>query len=424
VPSSYPLSTQLVEHLGWRLLGVLCKLKSVLLYTKGLPGASVDAKKMDPFVPQTLPVDIDWQPLIPLMGPANRALAHFDGVLYGLPNPEVLMSPLTTQEAVLSSRIEGTQATLGEVFRFEAGEAPGEESRRLDIQEILNYRVALHRAERELKTRPFNLNLLLELHNILLDSVRGRNKERGQFRRVQNWIGRAGCKIEEAEFVPPDPAQLPPCLDNLEKYYHTDSPDLLVQLAIVHAQFEVIHPFLDGNGRLGRILIPLFLFERKLLTQPVFYLSSYLEQHRDEYIERLRGLSQLNGWNPWIEFFLKAIAEQAETNMKIARSMMDLYERLKAEVIGLTHSQYAVPLLDVLFEHPIFSSSTLEDRPGLPSKQMIMTLLGKLKDAGILIVLRESRGRRAQILGFPELLNLCEARDVLPSRHLQVRPEA
>jgi Fic family protein len=220
----------------------------------------------------------------PLLGKANRALAQYDGVLYGLPNPEVLLSPMTTQEAVLSSRIEGTQATLGEVLEFEAGEEPEEESKRLDIQEIINYRRALKAAERELKKRPFNLNLLLSLHSILLNSVRGRNKGKGQFRKIQNWIGLPGAPLKKAQFVPPRPEVLPEFLDNWEKYYHLDRPDPLVQLAIIHGQFEILHPFLDGNGRLGRLFVPIFLFEKQILSRPMFYLSAFLEAHRDEYV--------------------------------------------------------------------------------------------------------------------------------------------
>src|SRR5262245_30402157 len=201
-----------------------------------------------PFVPQHLPhKDVKWEPLIPLIGQANRALAHYDGVLYGVPNPAVLLSPLMTQEAVLSSRIEGTQATLGDVLKFEAGEEPKHEARRLDIQEINNYRKALRAAYKELKTRPFNLNLLLKLHSILLDSVRGRDKGRGRFRTIQNYIGAAGTPMEQAAFIPPEPRLLAALLHNWEKYYHMERPDPLVQLAVVHAQFEIIHPFVDGN---------------------------------------------------------------------------------------------------------------------------------------------------------------------------------
>ncbi len=362
---------------------------------------------MKPSRPE-VPADIriDWERLIPFIGPANRAIANFSGVLYGLRNPEVLLSPLTTQEAVLSSRIEGTQATLGEVLKFEAGEAPQEESRVLDIQEILNYREALYRAEDELRTRPFNLNLLLELHRILLNSVRGRDKSRGQFRKIQNWIGSPGSPITRADFVPPDPLSLLEHLTDWENYYHSDPPDLLVQLALIHAQFEIIHPFLDGNGRIGRILIPLFLYEKRLLARPVFYLSSYLETNRDEYIGRLRALGRQR--DAWIEFFLIAITKQAEANVEAARGIMQLYERLKPRVITLTRSQYAVPVLDVLFERPILSTSSFENRSGLPGKTMIIRILSKLREAGILSIGRVQTGRRPQILVFDELLNLCE----------------
>lgn len=371
---------------------------------------------MTPFVPQKLPLtDIAWEPLIPLIGKANRALAHYDGVLYGVPNPTVLLSPLTTQEAVLSSKIEGTQATLGEVFRFEAGEEPEQESRRLDIGEIMNYRRALRHAEASLNDRPFNLNLLLELHSILLDSVRGRNKARGQFRRTQNWIGAYGSPIEQAEFIPPDPLRLMEFLDDWEKYYHAERPDSLVQLAIVHAQFEIIHPFLDGNGRLGRILIPLFLYEKGLLSRPMFYLSSYLESHREEYIARLRALGQSPGaWNQWIEFFLVALIQQAQDNVSKARAILDLYEGLKIRVLELTHSQYAIPLLDQLFQRPVFQSSHIRlPVTPQPSRQAIANLLRTLRDAGILKVIREGRGRRAQGLALAELINLCEGRDAI-----------
>jgi hypothetical protein len=201
---------------------------------------------------------------------------------------------------------------------------------------------------------------------------------------------------------------------NGEKYYHENEPDLLVQLAVIHGQFEIIHPFLDGNGRLGRILIPLFLFEKDILSRPVFYLSAYIEEHKDEYIERLRGLSRdPREWNRWVEFFLKAIIAQADVNLKAAQGIKELYGELKTEMINLTHSEFAVPLLDALFEHPVFPSTALDGREGLPSKQMTMVLLKKLKHTGILMVVREPRGRRAQILALPRLLNLCEGREVM-----------
>jgi Fic family protein len=377
-----------------------------------------------PFIPGSLPIQLDWESLIPSIGAANRALASFNGALFGMPNAELLLSPLTTQEAVLSSKIEGTQATFGEVLKYEAGEQPIQEARRLDIQEILNYRTALKAADDELRRRPFNLNLLLALHSVLLDSVRGRDKARGRFRTVQNWIGRPGSSIREAIYIPPEPGRLRPLLDNWEKYYHADRPDPLVQLAMIHGQFEIIHPFIDGNGRIGRILIPLFLYEKGLLSRPVFYLSAYIESHKEEYISALDALSsrQDGAWNRWVEFFLKALTQQAQKNLESARSIIGLYERSKAEIIRITHSRYAVPLLDLLFRQPIFSPAQLERHGGVPSKQMTMSLLGRLKDAGILVVTRESSGRRPQILAFAELVNLCEGHEVI--RRRKAKPSA
>jgi Fic family protein len=369
---------------------------------------------MKPFIAERLPLtDIDWPSLVPLIGQANRAIALYDGILYGVPNPEVLLSPLTTQEAVLSSRMEGTQATLGDVLKFEAGAEVAEESKRQDIQEIINYRRALQTAEEELKRRPFNLNLLLQLHGILLDSVRGRNKARGQFRTEQNWIGPPGSTIQEARFVPPTPLLLKDHLDNWEKYYHGEERDPLVQLAIVHAQFEIIHPFLDGNGRLGRILVPLFLHEKQLLSRPMFYISSYLEANRDEYVAGLRDLGRPKSWDRWIEFVLRAVTEQAKANSATARAIIELYERLKIKLIELTHSRYAVPLLDHLFDQPIFQSSQLTRHRQMPSLPTVMQMLRRLRKAHILKTVRKSSGRQAEIFAFVELLNLCEGKKVM-----------
>lgn len=370
---------------------------------------------MKPCIPDKLPITaIDWEPLIPLIGESNRALAYFNGVLYGIKNPDVLLSPLTTQEAVLSSRIEGTQATLGEVFKFEAGEAPEEESRRNDIGEIINYRRAMRVAELELKTRPFNLNLLKRLHGFLLAGVRGNNKARGEFRTTQNLIGLPGATLETAQFVPPVAQMLPEYLDNWEKYWHLDRPDPLVQLSVIHAQFEVLHPFLDGNGRLGRMIIPLFLYEKNILAQPEFYISAYLEEYSDEYIHRLYAIcNDDDGWDKWVAFFLKALIEQANANGKKAQAIIQLYERLKKQVIDITHSQFAVPLLDQMFKQPVFPSNIFDNIPGMPTKTAILTMLNKLKTEKILAVVRPSSGRRSQVLALTELLNLCEGKKII-----------
>ncbi len=369
---------------------------------------------MQPFEPKPLPrEDTAWGQLVPAISRANRELARYDGMMHGVPNPALLLTPLTTQEAVLSSRIEGTQATLGEVLTFEAGAEIEGEARRQDIHEILNYRKAMGDAEKELRTRPFNLNLLKRMHAVLLHSVRGKNMARGEFRRDQNWIGVPGEPIEQALFVPPAPGRVPSLMDNWEKYWHADERDALVQLALVHAQFEIIHPFLDGNGRLGRIQVPLFLHEKKLLARPMFYLSGYFERKKDEYVARLRGLNGAEGWNRWIEFFLTAVAEQAIENAQKARAILALYEKLKADILKLTHSQYAVPLLDRLFRQPIITSTHIMRDKKMPTRPMVMMLLKRLREAKILKSIREASGPKPQVLVLAELLNLCEGKKVV-----------
>jgi len=370
---------------------------------------------MKPFTPPPLPwPNLDWESLIPVIGRANRALAQFNGILQGVPNPGLMLSPLATQEAVLSSKIEGTQASLDDVLKFEAGDKPAEKALADDVQEILHYRLALRTAVAALKKRPFNLNLLKELHEILLAGVRGNDKARGRFRPVQNWIGHPGSPMTEASFVPPTPDRVFEFMDTWEKFYHAESPDPLVQLAMVHAQFELIHPFLDGNGRLGRILVPLFLAEKGVLTQPMFYLSAYLEEHRDAYLARLRDLSQApKNWTRWIEFFLQAIEAQATVNTRTARAILALYQAKKVQVLELTRSPWAIVVLDHLFQHPVLSASALPFKRNGPSRQVAAVLIAKFKEAKILKTVHPSRGRRAEVLAFPALLHLCEGRTVL-----------
>ena len=368
---------------------------------------------MKPFEPEQLPPEgLDLLALLPALGKANRAIATLEGLFYGIPNPNVLLSPITTQEAVLSSKIEGTQADFEDVLKFEAGEPPTEASRREDIYEIINYRKALGLSEKLLQDRPFCLHTLLKLHEVLMDSVRGHNKARGRFRSIQNWVGKPGTPIEEAAFVPPSPLQLQDHLNRWEAYWHGDAPDVLVQLALVHAQFEILHPFIDGNGRLGRMIIPLFLFEKKILSRPCFYLSAFFEARRDDYISRLRELGQPGSWTRWSAFFLEGVASQAEANTNKARAIQDLFARLKKQVLELTHSQFAVPLLDFMFERPIFRASDISKLAHMPSVPMVATLLGQLRQSGILHTVRSGAGRRPQILALSELINLCEGRKV------------
>lgn len=358
------------------------------------------------------PVELDWPQLIPLLGPASAAVARYDGTLAAIPNAAVLLSPLTTQEAVLSSRIEGTQATMGEVLEFEAeGGAPElSEARRNDIHEVLNYRAAMRMAEKMLIDVPLSQRVVRESHRVLLDSVRGQGKSPGEYRRIPNWIGPAGCTVEQARFVPIGADKLPDAMSAWERYLHIDAPDRLVQLAIVHAEFEALHPFLDGNGRLGRMLVPLFLWQNGVIARPMFYLSAFLEAHRDEYYERLLAVSRDGDWTGWCRFFLQAIKTQAEENQHKAADILALYERMKREVTELTRSQYAIHTLDWVFERPIFKSSDFVANSSIPIPTA-KRILSVLRGGGVLKVLMEAGGNRPATLCFPALLNIAEGRE-------------
>lgn len=371
---------------------------------------------MQPYVPDALPLtELEYRLLLPLVGQANAALARYDGLLAGIPNPAVMLSPLTTQEAVLSAKIEGTQITVDEVLEQEAGLLKEGEKYK-DIQEASNYRKALLAARQHLEAYPIRLGFVRELHRILLDGVRRQDKTPGEFRRDQNWIGQPGCTIEQATFVPPNPLQLPDFLHAWEQYLDSDDMDFLIQTAVVHAQFELLHPFKDGNGRIGRILIPLFLFQKRALSQPMFYLSEYLEAHRDEYYQRLKGISASKDWNGWIVFFLRATIDQAVQNIRRVEAIKALYDEMKVAIQETTHSQYAVHLLDAIFSKPIFRLTVLAQQLaadfGIHDKTA-SALLRQLRDAGILRELQPGSGRRAAILCFPRLINLAEGKEVL-----------
>jgi Fic family protein len=347
-----------------------------------------------------------------MLGPARAALARFDGILGALPNAAVLLSPLMTQEAVLSSRIEGTQATMGEVLEFEAGAAPKDADPRqtADIQEVLNYRKAMGRAVELLNDLPLCQRVLKEAHQVLLEGVRGKGKAPGEYRRIPNWIGPPGCAIEQAKYVPISSERLPAAMDRWERYIHTDAPDRLVQLAMLHAEFEALHPFLDGNGRLGRMFVPLFLFSIKALRSPMFYISAYLEARRDEYYERLLAVSRNGDWTGWCVFFLKALTDQARENHDKAAAILKLYTVEKDRIMELTHSRFAIKGLDFIFNRPIFSSSAFSEESGVPDESA-RKILKTLRKNGFFKTLRESKGRQPAILAFRELLNIAEGRE-------------
>lgn len=355
------------------------------------------------------PKQLDWEQLIPLVGPANAAVARYDGVLSAIPNASVLLSPLTTQEAVLSSKIEGTQATMGEVLEFEAegGRKNIAAEKREDIYEVLNYRKAMRHAENRLTDLPLCQRLIKEAHVILLDGVRGQGKAPGEYRRVPNWIGPQGCSVEEARFVPISAGELSNGMGRWDSYINGEAPDRLIQLAVLHAEFEALHPFLDGNGRLGRMCVPLFMYQAELIHRPMFYISAYFERNREEYYERLLAVSRDDDWSGWCAFFLGAVREQAEHNLEKANAVLDLYNKMKSKMVEISHSQFSIHALDWIFENPIFNSTDFTNSSGIP-KPTAARILRVLKEEDILQVWQKASGRRPAVFGYADLLNVAE----------------
>ena len=356
----------------------------------------------DSYTPKNLPItDLKWESFVHLIGKANAEITRFDGLLQTIPNPSVLLSPLTTNEAVLSSRIEGTQATLKEVLEFEAN--PQKETKKYeDIQEVINYREALQSAITEMDKYSLSSRVIRKAHEVLLQGVRGQNKDRGNFRRQQVYIGKPGATIEQATYVPPTAEKINDLISNLEKYIHDDDKDVLVQLAIVHAQFEMIHPFMDGNGRVGRMLLPLFLYFKKTITYPSFYLSEYFESHRDEYYRALLEISKNQNWDGWVAFFLQAVIEQSNQNITKARKIMALYEHKKQRITELTKSQFGIKILDALFVMPIFQSQDFIKFSKIP-KASAFRYIGILEKNG---VISSNRKRKNKLYFFNKLLDI------------------
>ena len=250
------------------------------------------------------------------------------------------------------------------------------------------------------------------MHSVLMNSVRGQRKSPGAFRDEQNWIGSEGCTMQQAKFVPPAPEGLSDHLRDFQAYMAGTDVDVLIQTAIVHAQFEILHPFKDGNGRIGRLLIPLFLFQKSAFTRPMFYLSEYLEAHRDEYYTRLRQITESGDWTGWIVFFLDAVRQQALDNADRVKGILSLYDEMKVEVQAVTHSQYTPAILDALFDRPIFRAANFASRSNVPSATA-KKALRQLRDASVLQTVQESRGSQSAVLAFPRLFNLAEGREVM-----------
>ncbi len=301
------------------------------------------------FVPHPLPPEIDFSnSMLRSLSDADRLIGKLAGEGRALQNPHLLMRPFIKREAVLSSRIEGTQATLGELLKSDAGAAVDRSP--ADLREVSNYVTALEYGILRLQELPLSLRLVLELHEKLMQGVRGGYATPGEFRRSQNWIGTPGCTLQTASYVPPPVTEMMACLAEWETFLHDMSLPPLIQVAMLHSQFEAIHPFLDGNGRVGRLMIVLFIIEREILPTPLLYLSAFFEATRSDYYDKLAGVTKRGEWIEWIEYFINGIARMSEDALSRAEGINNLLVKWRQGVTG--RSKVPLRILDMIEENP------------------------------------------------------------------------
>lgn len=366
------------------------------------------------FVPNPLPPELELGNLVGEIADASLAVGQLAGLGEMLPNPYLLIRPFLRREAVASSRIEGTQASLSDLFFFEA--RPQTESHG-DVREVSNYVQALEYALDRIKTLPMSLRLVREMHATLMEGVRGEHSNPGQFRRTQNWIGPPGASLSEAIFVPPPLPEMKKCLDAWEKYLHSegDLPDL-VQLALIHYQFEAIHPFIDGNGRVGRLIISLLLCERDILPTPLLYLSSFFERHRSDYYRLLLEISKKGVWEDWIRFFLRGVATESRDAIQRTRNLQALQAEYREAIQRARSSALLTRLVDRLFESPAITVSRAAELLGV-TFAAAQRNVSKLVERGIL---QEITGQeRNRVYVAKKILNLLEQKEVRPERETE-----
>ncbi|MCB2155032.1 Fic family protein [bacterium] len=342
-----------------------------------------------------------------LLSQADLAVGGLSTITDILPNTDLFLGMYVRREAVLSSQIEGTQSTLEEVLRFEI--APSKAERFVDAGEIVNYVAALNHGLERLADLPISLRLFQEIHAILMRSGRGSHSTPGEFRRSQNWIGPPGCTLETASFVPPPVPHMKDALGELEKFLHSDSLPILILAGLAHAQFETIHPFLDGNGRIGRLLITLLLCERGILSRPVLYLSHFFKRNRLEYYDRLTAIREKGDWEGWLGFFLRGAEEVAREAIETTRSIRALKERHQQLIIHrVGDNPRARSLLDLLFRRPMISVRLAEQELGC-SYNTANKFVGLFEELGLLeTVTGDGRGR---VYSYREYLDLFDARE-------------
>ena len=355
------------------------------------------------YVPDPLPPPMSWdQSLAVVLSEADRAVGRLAGEGRRIPNPHLLIRPFVRKEAVLSSRIEGTQATLGELLAAEAGAAVDRNPE--DLREVGNYVVALEYGLGRLGTLPMSLRLVRELHERLMRGVRVDVATPGEFRHSQNWIGPPGCTLNDATYVPPPPMELMTCLDAWERFLYDDTVPPLIHAALVHSQFEAIHPFLDGNGRVGRLLITLLLVSRDIIPSPLLYLSAYFEATRDEYYARLLGVTERGEWEEWMTYFLRGVVAQSEDALDRIRRIDDLFARWRHDLVS-GRSRFPERVLDLFAENPFWTVRNLASRLDV-AYTTAQRAIDRLEVLGV--VSRVGEARRNRVYCADDILDILE----------------
>ena len=353
------------------------------------------------FHPDPLPPVLEWTPrLVRALSDADQVLGRLAGEGRRLPNPHLLIRPFVQREAVYSSRIEGTQSTLGELLASEAG-ATVERSPE-DLREVGNCVAALNHGMKRLDTLPLSIRLVTELHEKLMRGVHGDHATPGELRRSQNWIGPAGCTLSNATYIPPPPDALMECLGAWERFLHDDSLPALVHAALAHSQFEAIHPFLDGNGRIGRLLITLILHHRGVLPMPLLYLSAFFEATRRDYYSALLGVTERGAWEDWLLYFLNGVARQSEDALSRAQRLNRLLDQWRKQI---NPSPVGLRLLDLLAVNPFITVRKAEEQLDVAynTAAAALRLLAKRK-----IIVQVNDARRDRVFCAQALLDILE----------------
>jgi Fic family protein len=338
------------------------------------------------FIPKPLPpepsIKFDNE-LQSLLSKADRTLARLDGIVTVLPNPDLFLAMYVKKEALLSSQIEGTQASLEGILEFEADLTPKEDIN--EVKEVINYIKALNYGIKRLKEVSMSLGLIKEIHKILIEGTGKAGKTLGEFRTTQNWVGLPGTPIIDATFVPPPPDKVLSAMSDLEKFIQQEvGIPPLIKIALIHSQFETIHPFIDGNGRIGRLLITFYLFWKDILSKPLLYLSFYLKKNRAEYYNLLNKVRTDGEWEKWIKFFLKGISETSDEAAKTAKEIINLKEDLITKLYeNSVSSVFAVKLIDLLFQTPLLDAKIVTEKFKI-SKVAANKLIKTFKTIGIL----------------------------------------